>query len=99
MFATAGRVYAVHIINSRTTYQFDRHFSVRAIGRYDSSQKRILADLLGAWEFAPGTVAYAGYGALYERRGWDGLDWLPGQGSLLNTRRGFSFKLSYLYRL
>jgi hypothetical protein len=44
-------------------------------------------------------VAYAGYAGLYERRGWDGRDWLPGQGNYLNTRRGFFFKLSYLYRL
>jgi hypothetical protein len=93
-----GRVYAVNIINSRTTYQFDRHFSVRLIGRYDSSHRRVLGDFLGAWEFVPGTVAYAGYGALYERRGWDGADWLEGQGSYLNHRRGFFFKLSYLYR-
>ena len=72
---------------------------MRAIGRYDSSRNRVLADFLGAWEFKPGTVAYVGYGALYERRGWDGEDWLTGQGSLLNTRRGFFFKLSYMYRL
>ncbi len=95
----AGRVYAVNVLNSKTTYQFNRYFSVRAIGRYDSSRNRVLADLLGAWELAPGTVAYVGYGALYERRGWDGEDWLSGQGSYLNTRRGFFFKLSYLYRL
>jgi hypothetical protein len=95
----AGRVYAVNIVNSRTTYQFDRHFSVRAIGRYDSSRQRILADFLAGWEFAPGTVAYAGYGELYERRGWDGQAWLAGSGNLLRTRRGLFFKLSYLYRL
>ncbi len=94
-----SRVYAVNILNSRTTYQFDRHFSVRAIARFDSSRKRILGDFLGAWEFVPGTVAYVGYGALHERRGWDGGEWLPSQGSFLNTRRAFFFKLSYLYRL
>jgi hypothetical protein len=100
-FRLAGgeRVYAVSTLNSRTTYQFDRRFSVRTIVRYGSSRKRILADFLAAYEFVPGTVAYAGYGALYDRRGWDGTDWLPGQGSFLNTRRGFFFKVSYLYRL
>ncbi len=93
-----SRVYTVNIINSRTTYQFNRRFSVRAISRYDSSRKCILADFLGAWELVPGTVAYVGYGELYDRRGWDGRDWLPGQGSYLGTRRGLFFKLSYLYR-
>jgi len=93
-----GRVFAVDIVNSRTTYQFDRHFSVRAIARYDSSRKRILGDFLAAFEFVPGTVAYAGYGALYERRGWNGQDWTTGEGGFLNTHRGFFLKLSYLYR-
>ncbi len=94
-----GPVYAVNIVNTKTTYQFTRHLSVRAIARYDSLEKRVLTDLLGAFELVPGTVAYAGYGGICERRGWDGSDWLPGQGSYYNTRRGFFFKLSYLYRL
>jgi hypothetical protein len=93
-----GRVYTVNVLNSRTTYQFDRHFSVRGIVRYDSNQKRVLSDLLAAFEFVPGTVAYFGYGGLHERRRWDGRDWTPGQGDYLNTRRGLFFKLSYLYR-
>jgi hypothetical protein len=93
-----GRVYAANILNSRTTYQFDKRFSVRGILRYNGFQKRILADLLAAFEPVPGTVAYAGYGGLYERRGWDDREWLPGQGDYLNTRRGLFFKLSYLYR-
>lgn len=72
--SSGERVDGVNILNSRTTYQFNRRFSVRTIVRYDSSRKRVLADFLGAWEFVPGTVAYAGYGALYDRRGWDGTD-------------------------
>ena len=97
--AGAGRVYSVDIVNSKTTYQFNRRFSVRAIGRFDSSRKRVLTDFLAAWEPRPGTVAYAGYGALFEQRGWDGSDWLSGQGNYINNRRGFFSKLSYLYRL
>ena len=51
-----------------------------------------------AFEFVPGTVAYAGCGPLHERRGWDGQDWIAGQGGYLNSSRGFFLKLSYLYR-
>jgi hypothetical protein len=97
--AGGARVYAVNLINSKTTYQFDRHFSVRGIVRYDSSQQRVLGDLLGSWEFVPGTVAYLGYGALYENRGWDGENWQRSQRHYLMTRRGFFFKVSYLWRL
>jgi hypothetical protein len=92
------RVFTVDIINTKTTYQFDKHFSVRAIERYDSSQKRVLMDYLGSFEFVPGTVAYAGYGALFERQDWDGTQFVSGRSNYLNTQRGLFFKLSYLYR-
>jgi hypothetical protein len=42
-------VYAVNIVNSRTTYQFDRHFSVRAITRFDGLRNRVLTDFLAAF--------------------------------------------------
>ena len=35
---TGAEVYAVNIVNSRTTYQFDKHFLVRMLAQYDSSQ-------------------------------------------------------------
>ena len=46
----------------------------------------------------PGTVAYVGYGSLFERRGWDGAGWLPGEGDYLTTRRGLFVKVSYAKR-
>ncbi len=88
----------------RQHHQLKHHLPVRPalLGAGDRPLRQLPeaspGRLPGACEFVPGTVAYAGYGALYERRGWDGDDWLPGQGSYLNTRRGFFFKLSYLYR-
>jgi hypothetical protein len=54
--------------------------------------------LLGSYELVPGTVAYAGYGALFERRSWVGQQLPPGAGNYLNTQRGLFFKVSYLYR-
>jgi len=92
------RVYSVDIINSRTTYQFDKHFALRAIAAYDSSRRRVLTDYLASFELVPGTVVYAGYGALFERQAWDGTRFVAGEGDYLNTRRGLFFKLSYLYR-
>ncbi|MGI8786117.1 MAG: DUF5916 domain-containing protein [Acidobacteriota bacterium] len=92
------RIYSIHIINSRTTYQLDKHFFVRAILQYDSSRHRILTDLLGSFELLPGTVTYVGYGSLIEKREWDGTGWLNGVGDYIATRRGFFFKASYLHR-
>ena len=83
-------VFSVHIVNVQGTYQFDRHFRVRAIEQFDSSQRRLLTDLLALYELVPGTVFYAGYGSLYERQ--------PGQAGYLTTSRGIFFKASYLHR-
>ena len=91
---TGAEIYAVNIVNSRTTYQFDKHFLVRMLARYDSSQSRVLTDFLASYEFVPGTVFHAGYGSLYEK----GLD--PGDSrqrySMIN--RGLFLKASYLRR-
>jgi hypothetical protein len=92
------RIYTVNVLNTRTTYQFDKHFLVRAIVQYDSSRRRVLTDLLASFELVPGTVGYAGYGSLIERRDWDGAEWQSGRGDYLTTRRGFFFKASYIHR-
>jgi len=55
-----------------TTFQIDKHLFLRAIVQYDSSRRQVLTDFLASWELLPGTVVYAGYGSLVERRGWDG---------------------------
>jgi hypothetical protein len=85
-------------LNLKTTYQFTNHIFVRAIERYDSSRKHVLLDFLASYEPVPGTVAYAGYGACFDRRDWDGIQFAPGMHDYLNTQRSFFFKLSYLYR-
>jgi uncharacterized protein DUF5916/cellulose/xylan binding protein with CBM9 domain len=99
--ASSGvRVFDVNIVNSKTTYQFDKHFLVRLLEQFDSSAQRLLTDLLASYEFVPGTVFHAGYGSLYEKRD-------PVPGSLvpndfgehyLTVSRGLFFKASYLHR-
>jgi uncharacterized protein DUF5916/cellulose/xylan binding protein with CBM9 domain len=83
------RVFTVHIVNLRSTYQFDRHFLVRAIEQFDSSKHRLLTDLLAAYEFVPGTVVQAGYGSLFEKRDF---------ANYATVSRGLFFKVSYLHR-
>jgi hypothetical protein len=96
--STGERVYTVNIINTRTTYQFSKELAVRGIVQYDSQQARVLTDFLGSYEPRPGTVVYAGYGSLYQKRSYQDPDWIDGQGDYLTTRRGLFFKASYLYR-
>ena len=71
---------------------------MRAIAQYDSSRKRVLTDFLGSFEPRPGTVVYAGYGALLEQRDFVDGRWVPLAGDFLATQRGVFFKTSYLYR-
>ena len=92
-------VYTVDVLNTRTTFQITRELALRAIVQYDSSRRQVLTDLLASWELLPGTVAYAGYGSLVEKRGWDGAQWTDEPPlSYRTTQRGFFFKASYIHR-
>jgi hypothetical protein len=87
--ATGEKVFDVHVVNLRNTYQFTRQFLLRAITQYDSSRRRVLGDFLASYELVPGTVVHGGYGALWER-----LDLDPYRA----TARALFFKASYLAR-
>jgi hypothetical protein len=95
---TRERVYDLDLVNTRTTFQFTKQFFLRAIAQYDSLRARVLTDLLASYELQPGTVAFVGYGSLYEKRAFLGDEWVSGEGEYLTTRRGFFLKASYLYR-
>ncbi len=92
---TGARVYTVDLVNTRTTYQFTRQLFVRGIAQYDSSRRRVLTDFLASYELRPGTVVYAGYGALFEQRAFEDGRWVDGRGSYGATRRGVFLKASY----
>jgi hypothetical protein len=101
--STGERVYSVDVLNSRTTYQFNKHFLVRLLAQYDSSAHRVLTDFLASYEFVPGTVFHAGYGSLYERGPSDAFANDVNSPVRLEekyraTNRGLFFKASYLKR-
>jgi len=58
----------------------------------------LTTDFLGSFTYIPGTVLHAGYGSFYERARWEDGGLVPAPG-LLETRRGFFFKASYLWRI
>ena len=96
---TGADVYDVTIVNSKTTYQFTRRVYARLILQHDTSAHRMLLDALGSYELRPGTVFFAGYGALRERRQFVDGDWETDANSPLHeSRRGLFFKASYLHR-
>jgi len=96
--STGEHIFDVHIINSKSTYQFNKQFLVRLLEQFDNSKHRLLTDLLGSYEFVPGTVIYAGYGSNYEQRDFQGGELVPNVGNYLTVSRGLFFKASYLHR-
>jgi hypothetical protein len=98
--STGEEIFNVNIVNSRTTYQFNRNFLVRFLAQYDSSVRRVLTDALASYELVAGTVFHAGYGSLYERRIGENNAFVPvdrGQ-KYLSVNRGLFFKASYVHR-
>jgi hypothetical protein len=93
------RVYDALILNSKTTYQFNKHFFLRANLRYDSYYKSFLTDLLASFTLIPGTVVHVGYGSLHERRDWGTDEILPDPNRMIKVREGLFFKASYLWRI
>lgn len=91
--------YSVNIVNSRTTYQFNKYFFIRAIVQYNSGSQRLLSDLLASFTLVPGTVFFVGYGGISQRDEWDGTEWRQdNNASFVPLERRFFMKISYLYR-
>jgi len=97
--STKERVYFINILNSRTTYQFNKYFFLRAIFRYQDFDKKLLTDFLASFTFIPGTVLHVGYGSLYERKEWLNNEWLDNRGHYYESTRSLFFKASYLWRI
>ena len=96
--STGERVFDVRIANSKSTYQFSKQFLIRLLEQFDSSNHRLLTDLLASYELVPGTVFYAGYGSNFEERAFEDGQLVPNSGSYLTVSRGLFFKASYLHR-
>jgi len=98
--SSGERIYTVQIVNTQTTYQFDKHFRLRLLEQFDSSQHRLLTDFLAMYEVVPGTVFHAGYGSLYEKQTPQPGSLVPNTlgGGYMTVSRGLFFKASYLHR-
>ena len=88
--SSGEKVFSVHIVNLRNTYQFTPRFFIRAIAQFDSAKHRVLGDFLASYELVPGTVAHAGYGSIVES---------INSSRYTATARAPFFKVSYLARL
>ena len=89
--------YDYMIIRSKNTYQVNKYLFFRGIVEYNSFRKKLTTDFLASFTYIPGTVIHLGYGSLYERLEWREGMYRPSD-NFLETKRGFFFKASYLWR-
>jgi hypothetical protein len=96
--ASGEREYDLHVLVSRTTYQFNKHVFLRALLQYDSYRELVLSDVLASLTVVPGTVFHVGYGTLHERARWLENEWVGDDplGRYEPMRRSFFIKGSYL---
>jgi hypothetical protein len=95
--STREKVYDYTIVRSRNTYQIFKYLFLRGIVEYNFYQKRMTVDTLASFTYVPGTVFYVGYGSAFERLQWTGREYVSAD-RFLETKRGFFFKISYLWR-
>lgn len=91
------RLYDYGIYRSKTTFQANRYLLFRGILEYNSFKRPLITDFLVSFIYIPGTAVHAGYGSLYERPMTAGIE-RPDESPLIETRRGFFCKASYLWR-
>jgi hypothetical protein len=91
------KIYDYTIVRSYNTYQINKYLFLRAIAEYNTYYKRWTVDTLASFTYIPGTVVYVGYGSAFQRIEWNGSDYQDSD-RYLETKRGFFFKVSYLWR-
>jgi hypothetical protein len=90
-------IYRYPIERLKITYQFNKYLFIRGILEYNGYRKTLLSDFLLSFTYVPGTVAYLGYGSLYEQNE-ETMPFLSRDVLPLEMQRGFFLKVSYLFR-
>jgi len=88
--AGGERLWDYNVVRQRTTYQFSKTLSFRAIVDYNFFEKQAFGSLLASWVLRPGTVFFLGFDDNYLR----GAD-----GRLIQDNYNIFVKFSYWWRL
>ena len=95
---TVEKIYEYMIVRSRTTFQVNKYLFFRGILEYNDFYDRLNLDLLASFTYIPGTVIHLGYGSQFEKLQWVEPEYIASD-RFWEMRRGFFFKVSYLWRL
>ncbi|MEK6565553.1 MAG: DUF5916 domain-containing protein [Bacteroidota bacterium] len=91
------KIYEYPISRLKLTYQLNKYLFVRGIAEYNKFNRALLNDFLISFTYIPGTVFHVGYGSQYKRTRWESGSYVNDD-DFFETRRGFFFKMSYLWR-
>ncbi|MFB0564553.1 MAG: DUF5916 domain-containing protein [Candidatus Aminicenantaceae bacterium] len=94
----SAKEYDYLIIRSKNTYQVNKYLFFRGIVEYNSFRKQLITDFLASFTYIPGTVIHIGYGSLYQKIKWIDNEYRDAD-RFLETKRGFFFKASFLWRI
>ena len=95
--STKEKIYDYSILRNKTTFQINKYLFFRGIVEYNNYWKKLTVDALASFTYIPGTVVYIGYGSVFNKIRWNYDEYVPSE-NFLETKRGFFFKVSYLYR-
>ena len=76
----------------------NKYIFFRAIAQYNSYTHNISPNFLASFTYIPGTVVHIGFGSLYQKVEWNGMEYEKAN-RYLQTNNGLFFKASYLWRL
>lgn len=93
-----SKVFDYLLARGKLTWQVNKYLFFRGILEYNDYRESLKTDFLASFTYIPGTVFHIGYGSFYERKEWDGSDYIAGS-RLMEMKRGFFVKISYLFRL
>lgn len=91
------KIFDYLLLRGRVTWQLNRYLFLRSIAEYNDYRKSVSTDFLASFTYIPGTVFHVGYGFLSEYREWNGIEYIESE-RLMEMKRGFFVKFSYLFR-
>jgi len=94
-----AKIYDYLIVRSRNTFQLNKYLFFRGILEYNDFEKRMTLDGLASFTYIPGTVVHLGYGSALEKTEWrEATGQYDPSPRFHEMKRGFFFKVSYLWR-
>jgi hypothetical protein len=96
--SNSKKIYDYPIYRGKLQYQFNKYLFLRLITEYNDYKRNLILDMLASFTYIPGTVIYIGYGSMYDKIQWENNQYRDSD-KFMETKRGFFFKASYLWRI